>query len=160
MWRYRIGLTAAGLAVIVILRRRYAVVTVEGTSMQPTLHEGDRVLVRKTGIGQLRRGQVVVASDPGRTGRPQRRWLIKRVVAVPGDLRPAAWLPATADPGERLVPRKKFVVLGDNRPVSYDSRQIGYFCADRLLGIAVRRIGQPVTVPRLLIHSPDDDPRW
>jgi signal peptidase I len=145
MWRYRIGLTAVGLAVIVILRRRYAVVTVEGSSMQPTLHEGDRVLVRKTGIGQLRRGQVIVAEDPGRTGLPQRRWLIKRVAAVPGDLRPAAWLPATADPGERLVPGGKFVVLGDNRPVSYDSRQIGYFCADRLLGIAVRRMapGEP-----------------
>ncbi len=70
MWRYRIGLTAAGLAVIVILRRRYAVVTVEGSSMQPTLHEGDRVLVRRTGIGQLRRGQVIVAEDPGRTGLP------------------------------------------------------------------------------------------
>jgi signal peptidase I len=145
MWRYPLRLTAVGLAVIVILRRRYAVVTVEGPSMLPTLHQGDRVLVRKAGIGQLRRGQVIVAEDPGPTGRPQRQWLIKRVVAVPGDLRPAAWLPTTAGPGERLVPGGKFVVLGDNRPLSYDSRQAGYFAADRLLGIAVRRMaaGKP-----------------
>jgi signal peptidase I len=119
---WSLGLVAAGLAVVAIARRRYTVVTVEGLSMQPTLRDGDRMLVRKAGIGQLRCGQVVVTEDPGRTGQPRTRpqWLIKRVVAVPGDLRPAQWLPATPDSGGRLVPGGKFVLPGGNRPVSRD----------------------------------------
>jgi signal peptidase I len=92
---------AAGAAV---LRRRVAIVAVVGPSMQPALMTGDRVLVRRARIGELRRGQIVVIEVPDADGRwpaepprwpPRQRqwgrdqWMIKRVAAVPGDRRPA-----------------------------------------------------------------------
>ena len=40
-----------------------------------------------------------------------------------------------------VVPPDLLVLFGDNAAASYDSRQVGYFPADRLLGVAVRRLG-------------------
>jgi signal peptidase I len=45
------GLATAGLAV---LRGRYVSVTVDGPSMEPTLHSGDVVLVRRTPPARVR----------------------------------------------------------------------------------------------------------
>jgi signal peptidase I len=149
MWRYLLGLTGSAMVGVILARRRFAVVTVEGASMLPTLAAGDRVLVRRARLGQLRVGQVVVAEAPDwdrdwstslASPAARREWLIKRVAAVPGDPRPTACLPETTGPVEGCVPKGRFVVLGDNAVVSYDSRQMGYFTGDRLLGIVVRRM--------------------
>jgi len=72
------------------------VVRVEGHSMEPTLHDGDRVLVLRTGawlqrlgLGGFRPGDIVFFPDPTVHGGPA-RWLlgghllIKRIVAGPG----------------------------------------------------------------------------
>lgn len=140
----------AALAVVTAgatgLRRRIAIVTVEGPSMQPTLADGERVLVRRAGAGTPRRGQIVVIEKPGDDGgwhgRPQgwslswpdgrREWLIKRVAAVPGDRRPDA-MPERA--ARSPVPAGHLAVLGDNASRSFDSRQFGYVPADRILGV-------------------------
>jgi signal peptidase I len=135
------------------LRRRVAVVTVSGPSMQPTLHSGDRLLVRRARGGQVRTGQVVVISRPasgtvlaGGTAPPggppswppgQGDWMIKRVAAVPGDPTPAVMMTSARD-AQPLVPPGKLVVLGDNHARSLDSRQIGYLPAEHVLGIMVR----------------------
>ena len=152
MWAAFPGL--AGLAatlLLVRLRQRAAVVTVDGDSMWPAFAPGDRVLVRRTGANRLRPGQVIVIERPGEDGEwssPQRgpigrrRWVIKRVAAVPGDPRPKAWLPATRQPTEAHVPTGKLVLLGDNPDWSNDSRQMGYFPAEQLLGVVVRRIAR------------------
>lgn len=66
--------------------------------------------------------------------------MIKRVAAVPGDPRPGTWLPAATQPQAAIVPPGQLVVLGDNAAWSQDSRQLGYFPGDRLLGIVVRRL--------------------
>jgi signal peptidase I len=142
-WLALLGLTAPAL-LVVALRRRFAVVTVVGPSMLPTFAPGDRVLIRRAVVGELRRGQVVVIEKPGDAGNwagPAPRWppsghplLIKRVAAVPGEPRPD-------DPGSS-VPEGKLVVLGDNRARSYDSRQLGYFPGERLIGVVLRAIGQ------------------
>ena len=118
--------------------------------MIPALAPGDRVLVRRAHIGQLRRGQVVVVEVPDAGGdwaatRPRgpvggREWMIKRVAAVPGNPWPDDCLPPSAAPQGRLVPPGKFVVLGDHAAWSQDSRQIGFIPSERLLGIAVRRL--------------------
>jgi signal peptidase I len=92
-----LGALAALAAITVIaavLRRRIAVVAVDGPSMQPTLAAGERVLVRRAGISDMHRGQIVVFEKPGRNGswvtKPprwltdRREWMIKRVAAVPG----------------------------------------------------------------------------
>jgi signal peptidase I len=141
-------LAASALAAGLAVRRRFAVVTVTGDSMMPALLPGDRVLVRRTRIGRLHPGQVVVAEMPGKDGgwttpargpASRREWMIKRLAAGPGDPRPTDSLPPTADPAGRLVPPGKFVVLGDNPDWSHDSRHLGYIPGERLFGVVVRR---------------------
>ncbi|HZR49613.1 MAG TPA: S26 family signal peptidase [Streptosporangiaceae bacterium] len=131
-----------------LVRRNLAVVEVTGPSMQPALSSGDRVLVRRAGMSELRSGLVVVVERPlpdgGWAGVPpswppaRRQWLIKRVAALPGDPLPdAVPAPGRAD-HDGLVPPDMFVVLGDNAARSHDSRAIGCVPADRLLGVMVR----------------------
>jgi signal peptidase I len=129
---------AWALAVIVVVcaaagalgwaRRRWTVVTVRGTSMSPTMRDGDRVLVRRCAGGDLRPGQIVVASPPGRR---RSRWNVKRAVALPGDPVPADVRPVV--PGE-VVPPGALVMRGDN-PLSLDSRQLGFYSLDEVMGI-------------------------
>jgi signal peptidase I len=131
-----------------MLRRRIAIVAVTGSSMQPTLTTGDRVLVRRATISEVRRGQIIVFEKPGREGlwasepprwpADRREWLIKRVAAIPGDQLPEELLSAAIRSFESSVPAGKLVVLGDNADRSHDSRQIGYIPAERLLGIMCR----------------------
>jgi signal peptidase I len=145
------GLLAGVLALVVgalWARRRYVVITVDGTSMAPTLADGDRVLVRRRRIDRLSRGDVVVLEpplDPGGRYAPGPaaadggRWNIKRVAALPGDPVPVG---IAAGDGVSRVPSGMLVVLGDNRD-GVDSRQRGFFSADRLLGVALRQLGGP-----------------
>ena len=142
------------------LRRRIAVVTVRGLSMQPTLNAGDRLLIRRVRADRLRTGQIVVIERPdagrasaGRAsarrasaGRPRswppagHGWLIKRLAAVGGDPTPDLMLAAAAPGAEPVVPAGQLVVLGDNLPCSLDSRTLGYIAAERVLGIMVRAL--------------------
>jgi signal peptidase I len=71
---------------------------------------------------------------------PYRSWLLKRVVAVPGDPLPRDHIPALRDTPESLVPQGYLIVLGDNPPASLDSRHFGYLPRDRLLGVVVRHL--------------------
>jgi len=138
----------------VLLGRRMVVVVVRGASMEPTYHDNDSVLVRRTPVVAI--GQVVVVEKPTigadwRTpliqatdsGVPAgREWLIKRVAAVPGDPVPAGMNPALAAMPEPVVPAGKLVLLGDNQDASFDSRIAGYFPTDRILGTVLRRLSR------------------
>ncbi|ALO06941.1 Signal peptidase I [Streptomyces venezuelae] len=55
-------------------------VRVDGTSMTPTLQEGDRVLVAPGSAGEARRFDVVLLRATGRDA-----LLVKRVIGLPGD---------------------------------------------------------------------------
>ncbi len=168
MPRYATLAVAGALVAVLALRQRFAVITVTGDSMMPTLAPSDQVLVRRTRLKRLRRGQVVVAEMPGPAatwttrsrGRARRReWMIKRVAALPGDPLPQDCLPVGAEPTGELVPPGRFVVLGDNPEWSTDSRQIGYVPAARLLGIVVRAIGQERRpYVRVITQGHHDDP--
>ncbi|MFE3554817.1 S26 family signal peptidase, partial [Streptomyces sp. NPDC059193] len=138
------GIRTASVAVLAAaalwwaLSRRFVVVTVRGPSMEPAYRDGDRVLVRRG--GRPGNGEVVVAEHPGAARRGESGLLIKRVAAVPGDRIPRVGVPALARaPGSR-VPDGRLVLLGDNRPVSLDSRELGYFPADRVLGRVLRQL--------------------
>jgi signal peptidase I len=143
-----LSLTATVAVLADALRRRIAIVAVVGPSMQPTLTAGDRVLVRRATIGELRTGQIVVFEKPGGDGiwateplrwpAGRREWMIKRVAAVPGDPLPAAIASAIAFSTGPSVPAGKLVVLGDNADMSFDSRKIGFIPAERLLGVMLR----------------------
>jgi signal peptidase I len=136
------------LALAAAARHRIAIVTVSGISMEPALKPGDRIVVRRPRIKDLRPGQVVVFEEPDQAGtwpspprrRPDRRaeWMIKRIVAAPGD--PAPAYVADHQAASLLVPPDMVVVLGDNLKVSMDSRMIGYIPAQRLAGVMVRTL--------------------
>src|SRR6185436_5533155 len=80
-----VATTLAGAAALVAwLRRRFVVIDVDGRSMQPTLHEGDRVLVRRRPLQHIRTGDIVIVQNPGRRNLAEQDWVIKRAVAVPG----------------------------------------------------------------------------
>jgi signal peptidase I len=148
MWPYLLGLAAlASLLAAASALRRLVVVTVTGDSMMPALAPGDRVLVCRVRLGNLRRGQMVVAERPDANGawaklpRGQvgsRRWLVKRVAALPGDPWPVGR--SKADVARPLVPPHRFAILGDNEAWSVDSRTFGCIPGDRLLGIVVRKL--------------------
>lgn len=150
----------AAAAAAVWLRRRFVLVTVRGSSMQPTFRSGDRVLVRRMPLSAIRPGAVVVVEPPvpalprelarragaGPNGL-DRLWMIKRAAAVPGSPVPESLAVALgAGPGD-LVPPGRLAVLGDNGQESYDSRFCGYLGEAQLLGVAVRSVGRVTEQP-------------
>jgi signal peptidase I len=105
---------------------------VAGPSMEPTLEEGDRVLVDLFTLrGRLpRTGEVVVLTGPGGED------LVKRIARepYPGE---APYPASTSTPDSPLEP--SFAVLGDNQDQSFDSRTFGRVPRHRLRGRVVWR---------------------
>ena len=124
-------------------RRHLVAVAVSGSSREPTLRHGDRVLVRRCPLTAVRPGRMIVVAAGKPVGRLPRNyplWMIKRLVAAPGDPVPRELVPVLASVPEQAVPDGRMVVLGDN-PAGADSRQLGYFYAANVLGVVVRRLG-------------------
>lgn len=135
------------------LRWRLRVVTVIGDSMRPTLAPGDRLLVRRVPLARVRTGDIVVLALPDHVGTPRptpggqtrhrpngSNWLIKRVVAIPGEPVPASVAPVLAVRPGSPVRDGALIALGDNPDASFDSREFGYLDADDLLGVVLRPI--------------------
>lgn len=138
-------------------------VRVVGHSMDPTLADGDLVLLDRVDyrLHSPARGDVVILHDPFDPAQD----FVKRVVGVPGDhlLIRAGYLyvngvrldepyvqkpwvlttnwPAfpTAADGE-AVPPGNYFVLGDNRDNSGDSRLFGYVTRHAIVGRAIARL--------------------
>ena len=130
---------------VVLLIYSVRVATVTGGSMEPSLHEGSRIVIDKftPRVLGLRRGDVIVFRNPKDAGIIE----VKRVIGLPGELVliEGGTISATP-PGGRIqeFPRGTYVggngqvgdfrvqlgpqeyfVLGDNRSMSTDSRAFG-----------------------------------
>ncbi|MFI7423191.1 S26 family signal peptidase [Nonomuraea sp. NPDC049684] len=139
----------AGLALVlgyVLLRRHRMIAVVSGVSMLPSYRPGDRLLARRRRPQDaLQAGQVVVLRHPrpkGDTG-----WLVKRVVAVAGDVVPDGIrcdvIPKNQVilPGE-IVPEGHTLILGDNPAHSMDSRQLGFIPLESIRATVIRRLNR------------------
>jgi signal peptidase I len=148
---------AAGAAATAVMwvRRRYLTVAVLGSSMEPALYPGERVLVRRCPLSAVRPGDLVVFEDVpdlrlltareradgvGLLPEKLRIRLVKRAAAVPGDRVPLDVVPALGGAADEVVPAGSLVVLGDNPAASTDSRDFGYVAAHRLLGVVLRKL--------------------
>ncbi len=131
---------------VVIIVFVYQPVRVEGTSMLPALEDQDRLFISKFAYhkfvyhpGEIHRGDVVVFKYP----HDESKNYIKRVIGVPGDdLRidhGTVWLNGEAlhepyippryqddrSQPETLLGPGEYFCMGDNRSISFDSRDFG-----------------------------------
>ncbi|GEK89765.1 signal peptidase I [Alkalibacterium putridalgicola] len=142
-----------------------APVRVEGASMEPTLHDGDRLILNK--VGDIDRFDVIVFPSP----EDNDKQFIKRVIGLPGDEITFTDQTLYID-GETIeedyidlsgvsesdlqslnsnfslasiegveeVPEDAYFVLGDNRVNSKDSRSFGFIEKDSVTGKTSLRI--------------------
>ena len=125
-------------------------VRVDGFSMNPTLQDGEYVLVSKLSyrLGEPQHGDIIVFKFPGDP--PQD--LIKRIVGLPGDvvditggtvrvngqiLTEPYIAAAPVYRGHWEVPPGQLFVLGDNRNDSSDSHSWGLLPVENVIGKAL-----------------------
>jgi signal peptidase I len=151
-------------------------VVVEGTSMLPQLHDGERLLVNKlvyykiqsVSWGHINRGDIVVfwyPNDPDKS-------YVKRVIGLPGEIVEMRagkvfvngiqleedYLETEFNQSQPTFPPKRvedhhFFVMGDNRDNSSDSRYWGSVPEKYIYGKAFFRYWKPQNVGP--IHSGD-----
>jgi signal peptidase I len=123
---------------------------VEGSSMEPALVDGQRLLVNKLAykFSSPQRGDIVVFHAPHEPGKD----FIKRIIGLPGEkvevrdgrvyindqLLEESYLPRTGGYswGPRVVGPDEYFVLGDNRGNSSDSHSWGMLPAKLIVGKA------------------------
>lgn len=153
---------AAFVALVLVVAALAFSVTVDGTSMEPTLRDGDRMLLEFWTHDEIERFDVVEADAPSAVSGGGTR-ILKRVIGMPGDrvsisrdarvlVRAAgedetyvvenpAW---SAEAGAELewltVPEGAYWLLGDNWSASTDSRSFGFVDADAVHGRVVFRM--------------------
>lgn len=147
------------LAIIVVVGVLFHLVmgmsTVSGSSMYPTLHDKDMVIYRRHNV-EYKLGDVVAIK------RPEGEDYVKRIIAVPGDtvnlqngsvyvngekVEIEGTLGRTEEKSDEVtfpltVGDKEYFVLGDNREISKDSREIGTIKADDIKGKIVWYLGR------------------
>lgn len=147
----------------------FNVSTVIGQSMQPTLYEGEKLIINKIALsfGNPGRGDIVVLHDPS-TGPDRKEYLVKRIIGIPGDIVEVQDQQlyvngkvvdepyidtAIQDPdfSELTVQEGTYFVMGDNRHAgaSKDSRYFGTVAQERIVGKA-SLIWWPVAKMRVL----------
>ena len=139
------------IILIIILLKMYVIspIRVNGTSMDPTLENGDIMILNKIGyrITKIKRFDIVVIKYKDEL-------LIKRVIGLPGEKikyvnntlyvngkkldeefdKTYTYNFSLKEIGSTTVPDNSYFVLGDNREVSKDSRSIGFIDREDIVG--------------------------
>ena len=143
---------------------------ITGESMYPTLKDKERIVVEKVTYKSRapERGEIVIF----RSLQDEATFLIKRVIAVPGDIIgldgekilingtpiDESYLPESVtinNLGELVnysnspIPNNYFAVMGDNRSESFDSRMFGLIPFDNFVGKAFVVYWPPTNVRKL-----------
>jgi signal peptidase I len=140
---------AVAVALAVLARAAVHIYSIPSRSMAPTLEAGDQIVVTRYVRSHPERGDVIVFRSPRAGG----ELMVKRVIALPGDLvdsrlgrvrigghtLPEPYVLRTASTGAieaQIVPADSYFVLGDNRDDSVDSRSWGYVPRSEVVGRA------------------------
>lgn len=161
--RALIGYTVVALVVALVIRFFIATpYVVSGSSMEPTFHDWDYLIIDRVSyrFDEPQRGDVIVFGLPQEPSRS----LIKRIIGLPGDLvtigrdqiiiidaaHPGGFIinEPYLDPADRggaagisvVVPPGEYFVLGDNRKVSADSRLWGFLPRSDIAGRVLLRL--------------------
>ena len=154
-WLESFALALSVMVLIFLFAFKY--VTVDGSSMNDTLYDGERLII--TSLSELETGDIVVLCEPG-NDKP----LVKRVIATGGQtvhidfenwkvyvngialdepyVRRVAGVSMARDAytGDIVVPEGYVFVMGDNRNHSTDSRHFGCVDERSILGKVIFRI--------------------
>lgn len=148
---------AIGTAIYLFIAQPHKV---SGLSMFPTMHDGDYIITNKIGyrLNPPQKGQIIVFKNP----REESQDFIKRIIGTPGDTVKVenghvfvngsqineSYLNSTVvttsgsflKEGEEIsVTPDHFIVMGDNRLQSSDSREWGFVAKDEIIGQAFFR---------------------
>lgn len=151
------------IVVTVVLIRTFIItpVVVSGDSMKPNLNNGELLLVRKIGYNSstIERTDIIVLKTIDENGNIEE--IIKRVIGLPGEH--ISYKNNKLYVNDKLVeetysfrdtndfnleeicsctsiPEGKYLILGDNRPISKDSTEFGLIDEKDIVGKAVLRI--------------------
>lgn len=150
------------IIIVVVLIRTFIItpVIVSGDSMKPNLKDGELLLVRKIGYTKdsIKRFDIVVLIERENNKNEE---IIKRVIGLPGEH--ISYKNNKLYVNDKVVeenfksrdtkdfnleevcscgsiPEGKYLVLGDNRPISKDSRIIGLIDEKDIVGKAIFRL--------------------
>lgn len=139
-------------AIAFILNIFVGITTVQGSSMEPTLYTGNKLIINK--VAKLRdnidRGDIIVFDATPGEPKKEKIFYIKRVIGVEGDLIEIKNGDVFVN-GEEIkeeyadktnsqtnltmtVPENSYFVLGDNRDKSNDSRYFGTILHSQVSG--------------------------
>jgi signal peptidase I len=165
-WRDLIETILMAVVLFLLLNAATSRVRVYNISMQPTLYEGNLLVVNKLAykLGEPKRGDIIVFHYQGTVTEDY----IKRVIGLPGDIveigggtvrvnGQAITEPYIAElpgyTGTWKVPEGELFVLGDNRNHSSDSHDWGFVEQEWVVGRAII-VYWPLDRIRVL-NSPD-----
>jgi len=142
------------LVSVLVFNSLFMVTRVDGQSMAPTLKSGSVILVKRS--EKVRRFDIVALVERVKENGSSKN-IIKRVIGLPGDtitvLNGTLYINDSKYEEPYLqekfikeykkssytlkVPKDMYFVLGDNRDVSKDSRQVGSFVKKSVIGVAM-----------------------
>jgi len=128
---------------------------IEGSSMSPTFNSGDRIIMSRIliNLGAFDRGDIIISRVYNQNNQSQD--IIKRIIAVPGDNLVIQHGNVYIDGEELYEPYSldaftegnlnifledgQYFVMGDNRAISNDSRDLGLVYREQISGRVIFR---------------------